>query len=100
MKLFLLIVGPVLVMFLIQLACCFIKDVVIKLMPLVVPAGFMIWFLISTNQVEQRAAEHYGCMIPFSIQGIILGFLGLLLAGIALGWMVYGVYSLILRLGK
>ena len=86
--------APVLVMFLVQIVCCLVKNVVVKLIPLAIPVGL---FAICVIYRNQQTTGTYTCGMPV---GILIWFLGLLLAGIAFGWAVYGVCSLIVYLWK
>ena len=86
--------APVLVMFLVQIVCCLVKNVVVKLIPLAIPVGL---FAICVIYRSQQTTGTDTCGMPV---GILIWFLGLLLAGIAFGWAVYGVCSLIVYLWK
>ena len=76
--------SPIMIIGLIQLAFCFCKWIPIKLLPLAVPAALLIWYSINESQRTEPAM----CGMGAAIMGM---FLGTLLAGIALGWIIYAI---------
>ena len=56
--------APVLVMFLVQIVCCLVENVVVKLIPLAIPVGLFAVCVIYRNQ---HATGTYACGMPIGI---------------------------------
>lgn len=83
MEFFLPMAIPVLVMALIQRAFCSCRHIAVKLIPIGIPGALSLWYSVKEGQRTDPV-----CGMGAPIMGMLLT---ALLAGIALGWIMYGI---------
>ena len=84
MRFLIYMAAPIVFISLVQLVFCFCKWIPVKLFPLAAPAALFIWYSIN----ESQRTEPRMCGMGAAIMGM---FLGILLVGITLGWIIYAI---------